>query len=181
MNEEIIENLELKLNEIFSNFSNNINRIRAEGASPILLEGIHINYYGTNMPLNQLSNIMSEEGKYLIVHPYDKSLLKDISNVISSSGIDLSLNIEGEKIRVFVPPLTEEKRILFVKKAKETSEEAKIHVRNLRHEIIKKINKKINSEDEKNLVLDMLELKIGSTNTNIEKTLKEKCDKLMHI
>lgn len=181
MNEEIIENLEFKLNEIFSIFSSNIKRIRAEGASPILLDGIHINYYGSNMPLNQLSNITSEEGKYLIIHPYDKSLLKDISNMISNFSSDFSHNIEGEKIRIFVPPLTEEKRIFFVKKAKETSEEAKIHVRNLRHEIIKKINKKINSDDEKTLLLDMLEEKVSSTNLNIEKTLKEKCDKLMHI
>lgn len=181
MEEDFLKELEEKLNETLFIYKGNINRIRAEGASPTLLDNVHVNYYGTELPLNQVSNILSEEGKYLIVIPYDKSLLKEIATSVTRAAYDFSVNVENEKIRIFVPPLTEEKRKIFVKRAKEVSEEAKIHVRNLRHHIIKKVENKFSSEDDIRFYKDSIEEKIQQANHTIDEALHEKTQNLMKV
>jgi ribosome recycling factor len=111
-------------------------QIRAGKASPAMLQGIAIDYYGNPTPLNQASNVSTPDAKTISIQPWDKSLLSVIEQAIFKANLGLTPMNDGEFIRINIPPLTEERRILLVKQAKKLGEEAKVSLRNGRHKIM---------------------------------------------
>lgn len=128
-----------------------LTKIRAGKASPGMLDGIYVDYYGTPTPLSQVSNINTPDARTIVVQPWEKNLLSTIEKAIMDSNIGLNPQNDGSIIRLAVPPLTEERRRDLVKKVKEETEKGRVAIRNIRkdsNEQIKKLKNDGASEDE---------------------------------
>lgn len=126
-------------------------KIRAGKANPQMLEGIMVDYYGSPMPLNQVGNISVLDARTLTVQPWEKNMLQPIERAIINSNIGINPQNDGNIIRMFLPPLTEERRKELVKRCQAEGEQGKISIRNMRRdaiEDIKKLQKNGLSEDE---------------------------------
>ncbi|VTP90257.1 Ribosome-releasing factor [Sphingobacterium daejeonense] len=121
-----------------------LTKIRAGKASPGMLDGIYVDYYGTSTALSQVSNINTPDARTIVVQPWEKNLLQTIEKAIMDSNIGLNPQNDGSIIRLAVPPLTEERRRDLVKKVKEETEKGRVAIRNIRkesNEAIKKLKK----------------------------------------
>lgn len=130
---------------------NELAKIRAGKASPAMLDGIMVDYYGTPTPLSQIGNINTPDARTIVVQPWEKNLINAIEKAIQEANIGLNPQNDGVIIRLAVPPLTEERRKDLVKKAKAESENGRIAIRNIRkdaNEKIKKLKTDGVSEDE---------------------------------
>ena len=109
-----------------------LHKLRTGKASPQMLEGLKINYYGVMTPIEQTSNITTPDPRQIIIQPWDKSILGDIDKAILAANLGFTPKNEGEILRILVPPLTEERRREMVKKAKIEAETAKVSIRSIR-------------------------------------------------
>lgn len=139
-----------------------LQKIRAGKASPLMLEGVKIDYYGSMTPIDQTANISSPDARQIIVQPWDKSVLGLIEKAILAANLGFNPKNEGEILRIVVPSLTEERRKDLVKRAKAEAENAKISIRNIRrvaNETAKQLKKSGTPEDEaEKLELDIQKL-----------------------
>ena len=108
--------------------------IRTGRASTSLVERIHVDYYGTETPLNQLAGISVPESHQIVIQPWDRSVLGAIEKAIMKSDIGLTPNVDGTVVRLNIPQLTEERRRDLVKQVHKRMEEARVEIRNLRRE-----------------------------------------------
>jgi ribosome recycling factor len=126
--------------------------IRTGRASPVLIERLPIEYYGTPTPLVQLATISVPEPRLLVIRPFDPASLKDIERAILASDLGLTPNNDGKMIRLNIPPLTEERRHELVRVVHNRSEEARVAVRNVRRDVHNDLREfereKIISEDD---------------------------------
>ncbi|MDX1479120.1 MAG: ribosome recycling factor [Saprospiraceae bacterium] len=111
-------------------------KIRTGKASPAMLGGLMVEYYGSPTPLNQVANVNAVDAKTLSIQPWEKSMLGTIEQAIFAANLGLTPMNDGEFIRINIPPLTEERRRDLVKQAKHLGEEAKISLRNARHKLM---------------------------------------------
>lgn len=126
-------------------------KLRAGKATPQMLEGVRIDYYGVITPIDQTANITTPDARQIIVQPWDKSVLGLIEKAIMAANLGFNPKNEGEILRILVPPLTEERRRDLVKRAKTEAENAKISIRNIRrtaNETAKQLKKDGTPEDE---------------------------------
>ena len=125
-------------------------KIRAGKANPQMVDGITVDYYGSPMPLNQVSNISVMDARTLSIQPWEKNMLQPIERAIIAANIGIHPQNDGNIIRLFLPPLTEERRKELVKKCHGEGEHSKIAIRNIRRdaiEHIKRLQKNGLSED----------------------------------
>ena len=118
-------------------------KIRAGKASPAILNGLLVEYYGHPTPLSQVANIGASDSKTLTIQPWEKNMLGPIEQSIFKANIGLTPMNDGELIRITIPPLTEERRKEMVKKAKDEGENAKISLRSARHKVMDFIKKAV--------------------------------------
>lgn len=129
---DIISEAEMNMEEAVAFLRKELSHLRTGKASPALIDGLKVEYYGSQTPLQQLANISVPEPRMLIVSPYDKSTMQDIEKAIMASGLGLNPNNDGDRILIPLPILTEERRRELVKRAKEIGEQARISIRNAR-------------------------------------------------
>jgi len=125
-------------------------KIRAGKANPQMVDGITIDYYGSPMPLNQVSNVSVMDARTISIQPWEKNMLQPIEKAIMQANIGITPQNDGNTIRLFLPPLTEERRKELVKKCQAEGEHCRIAIRNIRRdaiEHIKKLQKNGLSED----------------------------------
>ena len=111
-------------------------KLRAGRAHPSLLDGVRVDYYGTNTPLAQMAHVNVPEPRLITVKPWDKSVIKAVEKAIREADLGLNPQPDGDIIRVPLPPLTEERRKEFVKIARKYGEECKVTVRKARHDAL---------------------------------------------
>jgi ribosome recycling factor len=111
-------------------------RLRAGRASPSLLEGIKVDYYGTPTPLPQMAHINVPEPRLITVKPWDKTQIKAVDKALRENDLGLNPQIDGDLVRIPLPPLTEERRKEFVKVARKYGEECKVGIRKARHDAL---------------------------------------------
>ena len=116
--------------------------IRTGRANPALLDKITVDYYGTDVPINQVANISAPEPRLLVIAPWDKSAVPAIQNAITSSDLGLNPNSDGNVLRIPLPALTEERRRDLVKVVGKKIEEGKVSVRNTRREAIEELRRR---------------------------------------
>ena len=138
---EILNECSKRMNSSCDYFLQDIKSIRTGRANTSLLENIKINYHGTDMPLNQLAQISVSDPRSLLVQPWDKTSIEMVSKGIQVSDINITPQIEGDILRINIPPMTEETRINVVKILKQRSEESKVSVRNVRRDAQENIRK----------------------------------------
>lgn len=150
--EEILLVLDDKLTKTISVLKEDFTGIRAGRANPHILDKVMVDYYGAPTPLNQTSNISVQEGRCLVVSPWDASLLKAIEKAIQVSNIGITPTNDGKVIRLVFPQLTEERRRDLSKQIKKMGEDAKVAQRNVRRDALEALKKlktdKLISEDE---------------------------------
>src|SRR6478672_11818795 len=125
-------------------------KIRAGKANPQMLDGIVVDYYGSPMPINQIANISIMDARTLSIQPLEKNMLQPIERAIIAANIGINPQNDGNLIRLFLPPLTEERRRELVKRCQGEGEHSKVAIRNIRRdaiEHIKKLQKNGLSED----------------------------------
>ncbi len=157
MNEEVdfcLMETEERMENAIKHLEGELRQIRAGKATPGMLDGVFVDYYGTSTPLNQVSNISTPDPKSILVQPWEKNMLSPIEKAILAANIGLTPLNNGEIIRITVPALTEERRMQLVKQVKMEGENAKISLRNSRkwaNDELKRMQKEGLSEDlEKN-------------------------------
>jgi ribosome recycling factor len=128
----VLMETEEHMNKAVQFLEKELHKLRTGKASPQMLEGIRINYYGVLTPIEQTANINTPDPRQIIVQPWDKSILGDIDKAIQAANLGFNPKNEGEVLRIIVPPLTEERRRELVKKAKTEAENAKVSIRNVR-------------------------------------------------
>lgn len=160
-------------------------RIRTGRAQPSLLDTVSMEYYGAEAPLKQLATITVEEGRTLVVSPWEKTALLDIEKAILASNIGLTPHNNGEVIRLPLPPLTEENRRELAKHARSEAESARIAVRNIRRDAIADIRElvkeKLATEDEGHRGETDVQTLTDEAIATIENLLKEKEADLLEI
>jgi ribosome recycling factor len=127
-----------------------LGKIRAGKASPQMLEGLQIEYYGSMTPIQNVATINTPDARTLAIKPFEKKIINDIEKAIRNSNLGFSPSNDGELIRISVPPLNEERRRELVKRAKNEIETAKINIRNIRQDAnnsLRKLTKEGVSED----------------------------------
>lgn len=123
-----------KMSKCLDSFKANLSTLRTGRASPAMLNGIEIDYYGSPTPLNQISSISVPEPRQLLIKPYDKNDVKNVVAAIAASNLGLNPINEGNLVRLIIPALTEERRREIVKQARKYLEDAKIAIRNVRRD-----------------------------------------------
>jgi len=173
MVEDIVEDVEERMQKSIKNLEREFALIRTGRANPALFEGIRVDVYDTQMPLNQLATISCPEPRLVVIQPWDKNNLADVEKAILKSDLSLNPNNDGNLIRIPIPDLTEERRKEYVKLAKQKAEECRIAIRNVRrdgNDMIKDLEKeKEISEDESKTVIAQIQ-KI--TDTHIDEVQK---------
>ncbi|MDD2711466.1 MAG: ribosome recycling factor [Simplicispira sp.] len=152
MTADIKKNMEAKMDQSITAFKSNLMKIRTGRASPALLDSIHVDYYGSMVPLSQVANLQLLDARTISVQPWEKGMGAKIEKAIRESDLGLNPASLGELIRVPMPAMSEERRKEMTKLARNEGESAKIAVRNLRrdaNEAVKKLVKdKLASEDD---------------------------------
>ena len=174
---EVTDSMEKTL----ENLGKRLGTVRAGRANPSSLDGVMVEYYGSMTPLKQLATISVPEARQLLIKPFDKSSLGAIEKAILASNLGYNPGNDGETIRIVIPELTEERRRELVKQVKALSEEAKVAVRNIRHDGMEDIEKcELPEDEEKGAEKDIQDL-VNEYNKKIEAKLKEKEQELLTV
>lgn len=148
---QVLEQTKKEMQAAVSHLEHELTKIRTGKASPQMLEGVKVDYYGTMTPIEQIANVHTPDARQIIVQPWDKSMLNPIDKAIQAANLGFNPQNNGEVLRINVPALTEERRKDLVKKAKSEAENSKVVVRNFRrtaNDNAKKLEKMNVPEDE---------------------------------
>ena len=129
------------MNKAISHLEAELIKIRAGKANPNMLDGIVADYYGNPTPINQVANVSVLDVRTISVQPWEKNMLQVIERAIIMANIGITPQNDGVQLRLFLPPLTEERRIEMVKKSSAEGEHSKVAIRNIRRDAIEKVKK----------------------------------------
>ncbi|RYY90143.1 MAG: ribosome recycling factor [Chitinophagaceae bacterium] len=144
MSEEVslaIATAEDLMRKAITHLESELGKIRAGKANPQILEGIMVDYYGSPTPLGQVGNVSVADARTLTIQPWEKNMLQPIERAIINSNIGLNPQNDGIIIRLFLPPLTEERRRELVKRCQGEGEHCRVSIRNIRRDTIEQIKK----------------------------------------
>ena len=172
MIKQLIDNLKKDLDKVLEFLKSDLNQIRSGRASPVLVENIKVDVYGTKMNIKELATIMVPDPKTLVIQVWDKSVVNSVVKGIEESRLGLTPNIDGQNIKLVMPPLIEERRKELIKLLHEKLENARIRIRRGRDEVWHKVQnlekeKKI-SEDEKFRAKDELQKTVDEYNKKVK-------------
>ncbi len=158
--------------------------IRAGKASPSMLNGIMVPYYGSPTPLNQIANVGTSDSKTIVIQPWEKSMVAPIEKAIFEANLGVTPQNDGEVVRINIPPLTEERRKELVKRAKSLGEDAKVSIRNARREAMEEIKKAVKEgypEDAGKRKEDKIQELTNQYGEKVDKLIENKEEDIMTI
>ena len=144
---ETVSQAKSKINKTLDVLHNDLKTIRTGRASTALVEHIKADYYGTPTPLKQMAALATPQPDSIVIKPFDPSSLREIEKAIKNSDLSLSPIVDGKLIRLNVPPLSDERRKQLVQQVKQTGEQTKVTVRNIRRDAIKHLEKQEKDKD----------------------------------
>lgn len=142
MNEDIeliLDDTSQQMDKAIAHLQAELIKIRAGKATPSILDGIHVDYYGAPTPIGQVANITILDVRTISIQPWEKNMLQHIEKAIMQANIGITPQNDGVQIRLFLPPLTEERRRELFKKASNEGEHSKVAIRNIRRDSIEQI------------------------------------------
>jgi ribosome recycling factor len=139
--ELIIEDAEASMKKAIGFLEVELVKIRAGKANPTMVDGISVDYYGSPTPISQVANINIMDARTISIQPWEKNMLQAVERAIIAANIGMTPQNDGVNIRLYLPPLTEERRKELVKKAGGEGEHSKIAIRNIRREAIEEVKK----------------------------------------
>ena len=183
--ETLLKDLTEKMEKSVTALKNAFNKIRTGRANPAILDDINLDYYGNPTPINQTSNISVEEGRSLVISPWDKNLIPEIEKAILSSDLGLNPSTSGDLIRVAMPALTEETRQDYIKQARAEAENSRISIRNIRRDAnnsAKDMQQSSEiSEDDLRRIEDLIQKETDKFISIVDSDLKNKESDLLEI
>tara|TARA_A100001015_G_scaffold153759_1_gene170656 strand:+ start:360 stop:914 length:555 start_codon:yes stop_codon:yes gene_type:complete len=183
--ENLIQDVSSKMDKSLTALKNAFNKIRTGRANPSLLDNVTIDYYGNQTPLNQTSNISVEEGRSLVISPWDKTMIPEIEKAILSSDLGLNPSTSSDLIRVTMPALTEETRQDYIKQARSEAENSRVSIRNVRRDANQTAKEKQQSseisEDELRGIEDLIQKETDKYISLVDSELKNKESDLLEI
>ena len=183
--ENLIQDVSSKMDKSLAALKNAFNKIRTGRANPSLLDNVTIDYYGNQTPLNQTSNISVEEGRSLVISPWDKTMIPEIEKAILSSDLGLNPSTSSDLIRVTMPTLTEETRQDYIKQARSEAENSRVSIRNARRDANQTAKEKQQSseisEDELRGIEDLIQKETDKYISLVDSELKNKESDLLEI
>jgi len=173
-----LEDAEETMERAIKHLTIELSKIRAGKASPSMVDGIQIEYYGVMSPLNNVASITTPDARTITIRPFERKIIGEIEKAIRNSNIGLNPNNDGENIRLSIPMLTEERRRDLVKRVKQEIETAKVNIRNIRQSSngdIRKLTKEGVSEDSVKIGEELVQKLTDSFITKIDHiyTVKE--------
>ena len=176
---------EQKMSKAINVLKSDFDKIRTGRANPSILDDVHLDYYGNQTPLNQTSNISVEEGRSLVISPWDKNLIPEIEKAILSSDLGLNPSTSSDLIRVTMPALTEETRQDYIKQARSEAENSRVSIRNIRRDANQTAKDKQQaseiSEDELRRIEDLIQKETDKFISIVDSDLKTKESDLLEI
>ena len=178
-------NITEKMKKTIDDLQSKINGLRTTRANPDMLKNISVNYYNSNVPLNQLAAITAPESTQFMLNVFDQGAVQAIEKAILTSNLGLNPQTEGTTIRIILPELTQDRRNQLVKTLKQIGEDAKVSLRNIRRDFMDSIkndekNKEITEDDSKTLQ-DNVQKSTQSFSNQIDEMIKKKETELMTI
>ncbi len=181
MENELINEVENKMKGAIANLEKRFATVRAGRANPSSLDGVVVDYYGSMTPLKGLATISVPEATQLLIKPFDRSCLNSIEKAILAANLGFNPSNDGETIRIVIPALTEERRRELTKQVKAMAEEAKVVIRNIRHDANLKIEKmELPEKKKKGMMKDVQDL-VNDYNKDIDNIYKDKEKELMTV
>ncbi len=185
MDEAVKNKTKSRMDSTIEALKKNYSGIRTGRASLSLLDGIRVDYYGSEMPLNQVSTLGTPDAKTITIQPWDQKVISAIEKAIQKSDLDLTPNNDGKMIRINIPPLTEERRKQLVKVVKKKAEESRVAIRNIRrdsNEELKRLEKDEHiSEDETRRAQNEVQQITDSYTKQIDEILEHKEKEIMEV
>ncbi|HEY3964704.1 MAG TPA: ribosome recycling factor [Planctomycetaceae bacterium] len=132
--DEILLDTEERMEKAVQVFQSQLQGIRTGRATPGLVDSIRVDYYGSQTPIKQMASVTVQEGKQIVIRPFDATVISNIVKAIQSSDVGLTPNSDGRLIRINVPPLSTERRRQYSGRVKEMAEEARVAIRNVRRD-----------------------------------------------
>lgn len=185
MIKEIVQDAGVRMGKSIDTLRQSLSKVRTGRAHPSLLDHLRVEYYGSEVPISQVANIGVEDGRTLVVTPWEKQMVQPIEKAILMSDLGLNPNTAGTVMRIPMPPLTEETRRDLVKVVRQEGEAAKVAIRNIRRDANSDIkgllkDKEISEDEERRAQEDIQKLtdqRIGE----VDKVLAQKEQELMAI
>lgn len=173
-----------RMEKALEHLDNELVRIRAGKANVHILDGVMVDYYGVETPLNQVSNISTPDAKTILVQPWEKTMIDPIEKALMNSNVGITPSNNGEAIRLSIPPLTEERRKDLFKQVKNEGENARVSMRNSRRDAndeYKQMQKDGLSEDETKSAEDRIQKLTDEFTEKVEKIVESKEAEIMTI
>ena len=180
----IIETTEESMQAAVAHLQRELIKIRSGKASPDMLDGLRLDYYGTPTAISGVANIKVEDGRTLVIQPWEKKMIAEIEKSIFAANLGVTPQNNGEAIRIVIPPLTEERRKQLVKQSQAAGEHAKVGIRNARREAIEEVKKAVKngySEDAGKTSEELVENMTKKYVTQVESVLSAKEKELMTV
>ena len=176
---------EEKMKKSVSNLNSELLTIRAGRANPHVLDKVTVEYYGAEVPINQVASVSTPEARIIAISPFDSTILKEIEKAINMSDIGINPNNDGKVIRLIFPELTEERRKELTKDVKKKGEDSKVAIRNIRRDAMDAVKKaekanEITEDTLKNLEEEIQKL-TDSNIAEIDKLVESKNKEIMSI
>jgi ribosome recycling factor len=183
--DEIVLETEEKMAKCVEHFTHEMKGVRSGRASPALVEGIRVSYYGTQTPIGQMAQISVPEPRQLAIKPFDASQIQEVAKAIQASGLGVNPSVDGKIVRLTMPPLSEEQRKKLVGLVKEKAEQAKVSVRAVRRDSNKHgdeaLKDRVLTEDDHKKLKDEIQEQTKEHERQVDEILKKKIDELMTV
>jgi len=176
---------EERMEKALGAFLHELRTIHTGRASPALLDGLRVNYYGNMTPLNQLATVSAPEPQLIVIRPFDPSSVKEIEKAVLTSNLGITPNTDGKVVRLPIPPLSEERRVQLQQGIKKLAEETKVAIRSARREA----NKVLEAEKKEGTITEddlyrakeaILDLTHGYE-AKVEEALRKKSQEVMEV
>jgi len=180
---DVISQHRVKMDKAVQFLGDQLKAARTGRASTTLIENIKVDYYGNPTPLRQLASLAAPQADMLVIKPFDPSSIKEIEKAIKNSDLSIAPIVDGKIIRMNIPPLSEERRRQITNQVKQDGEQAKVSLRNIRHEALKELQKQqdakqITEDDHENGKKQLDDL-IKEFSNKIDNLVKTKSDEIM--
>jgi ribosome recycling factor len=180
---EIVNECESKMKKAVEVLHSELKTVRTGRASTGLVENIKVDYYGTPTPLKQMATLAAPQADMIVIKPFDPTSVKEIEKAIRSSDLSIAPVVDGKLIRLNVPPLSEERRKQLAAQAKQTGEQTKVSIRNIRREANKQLEKKqkdkLITEDDLEKGKNQIDDITKEYTDKVDSIIKDKSDEIM--
>lgn len=182
---QMLKNCEVEMGKAISRFKEEIRKIHTGRATPLLVEDIQVDYYGSKTPIKQIASISIPEPRMIVVSPWNKNDLGNIQKALAESDLRVNPQNDGEVVRIVLPNLTEERRIEMAKIIGKEKEESRVSVRKIREEAWDQAQTMSQSggisEDDKFRLKDKLQEMVNKTNAELDKIAEQKEEEIMKL